>query len=401
MATYPLANALSKRGHQITYITPWHHKGPQPWNPNITLMVPEKLRQTIQSFADLDFHINHRLEKKFPRLVHQFFPTAVQTCKEILESEELARWVEKTEKLDLVILDNCYTECGTGISYKFEAKHIIFNTLTHLGNEYDQFGFLPESSSIPELEIWPPQTPMTFLERVENTLISLHFRWSQYTYNQEIDEIVRKWVKKPEMPQIDELVRNTSLILYTGDIISDYPRSHPPFVVNVGGMHCGAPEEKLLPPEIDIFLGDSKENDGFIYISFGSVAISSKLPEAVKQVFFDTIRSFPRLKFLWKWNGAEPEGKSLPKNVYLAAWFPQRTILGDERIRGFITQGGRPSTMEALCEAVPTITFPVFGDQDVNSNRMEKLGATVKLELGNVTREELKGAVERVAYDKG
>lgn len=63
-------------------------------------------------------------------------------------------------------------------------------------------------------------------------------------------------------------------------------------------------------------------------------------------------------------------------------------------------QAGRPSAQEAVLNGVPMISFPVLGDQDVNANRLEKIGATVVLELGTVTRDELKRALDKVVYDK-
>lgn len=344
VATYPLAQELSKRGHQITYITPWHHKG-TPLNPNLTLIVPEQMRKSIDEFAEYDFDINHRVEKKFPRLVYQFYPMAITTCEQLLSSEELAEFVSKTPKLDLMIMDNCMSECGLAIAYKYSAKHIFFTTVNQLGNEYDLFGFNPESSAIPELEINPPNPPFTFWERVVNTLIPIHFRWVHYSYEQEIDKLVRKYLQDPEMPFIDDLARNASLMLYSGDIITEMPRSHPPFVVNVGGMMCSSVKKKPeLPEDIRHFIEGDASSDGFIYISFGSVAEPSKLPKAIQQVLFDTMEMFPKLKFLFKWRGPEPD--SIPKNVYLSSWFPQLDVLGHKKIKGFITQSGRPSTME-------------------------------------------------------
>lgn len=71
------------------------------------------------------------------------------------------------------------------------------------------------------------------------------------------------------------------------------------------------------------------------------------------------------------------------------------------KIRGFIMQGGRPSTIEATCNAVPMIAFPVLGDQDLNAMRMNKMGANVLLEWGTVTLEQLQDAVNKTVYDLG
>lgn len=326
VATYPLANALQKRGHQVTYISPFFPRGSN-INPSITEVVPKELANTMQSMLDVDLDVNNRVYKRFDRMVHTFYPIAERGCKNLLESEELQEWTTKTTTVDLFILDNCMTECGVILAHKYKAKHIFFNVAAHIANEYDMYGFAPESSAIPEMEIEPPQTPMTFLERVFNTLISIHFRYVHYNYVTDIDKMARKYLNDPSMPFLDDLVRNASLIFYTGDMVSEYPRSHPPQVVNVGGIYCSG-TSKGLPGEIENFINPKdKEINGFVYISLGSLLKSSNLPEDIKQVFFDTIETFPRLRFLWKWNGPRPN--KIPNNLYLASWFPQTDILGN------------------------------------------------------------------------
>ncbi len=64
----------------------------------------------------------------------------------------------------------------------------------------------------------------------------------------------------------------------------------------------------------------------------------------------------------------------------------------------FITQSGRPSTIEAVCAAVPMIAFPVLGDQDSTANRVNQMGGNIILELATVTQSELHAALQEIAY---
>ncbi len=230
-------------------------------------------------------------------------------------------------------MDNCFTECGQALVYKYGSKVIKFNTASLIASEHDIYGILPESSSIPEVELFAPQPPMTFFRRVKNTLISIHFRYVHYNgYVMEIDKLIRRHMGYHDMPFVDSSFRdNKSLVLLMGDPVTDYTRSLPPMFVNVGGLHCredGAKAEHL-PEKIRKFVeGDAGDNtnDGFVYISLGSVVVSSDLPEAIKRGFFETMEKFPRLRFLWKWNGEFPQ--NYPRNLYLGKWFPQNDILG-------------------------------------------------------------------------
>lgn len=325
VVAYPLADALAKRGHSVTILSPFQHRGPY-INPNISELVPKALEHTMQALWATDFDISFRVEKKMPSNVNAFFPTAVKGCKDLLESEMFQRFVEDTAKIDLLILDDCMTECGMYLKYKYGAKHIFFNTIVLQPYEYDIYGFNPESSSVPEEDVWSPPVPMTFLERVKNTLKSIYFRYVHYTYySPQIDSVIRQYPGFSEMPFVDDLFRNTSLVLSMGDMVTDYPRSLPPLVVNVGGLHCQK-ERKPLPEDLRKFVED--DSKGFIYISFGSLVEPSTLPNAMRLVFFNAMEKFPKLKFLWKWNGPRPENRDIPKNLYLDKWFPQNDLLG-------------------------------------------------------------------------
>jgi len=70
----------------------------------------------------------------------------------------------------------------------------------------------------------------------------------------------------------------------------------------------------------------SRPNIGFVYVSLGTVAKASNLPENIKNVMFDSFSRFPDVNFLWKWEGKQPD--IISKNVFLSAWFPQQDILG-------------------------------------------------------------------------
>jgi glucuronosyltransferase len=75
------------------------------------------------------------------------------------------------------------------------------------------------------------------------------------------------------------------------------------------------------------FLEGSGE-EGFVYISFGSYASTANLPIETQQMFFDVLRSFPKVNFIWKWEGLR--SKEMPGNVYTTEWAPQQAVLGTD-----------------------------------------------------------------------
>jgi len=323
VVTWPIAEALSARGHNVTYIAPFYSKEP---NPNITEIVPVQLAKWVDKVVNQEFDITMRIKKSMNRMFNVFFMVGYDGCEAVYTSQEFKDWLKQNPRMDLVIVDHVLPECGIALAHKLGAKYATFSTLPAIPYEFDAFGYVPESSAIPEMEIdnYTPTAPMGFITRVSNALMSLIFRARHYLYSFKIDKFIREALQDADMPFIADLVSNVSLVFYTGDLFSDYPRALPPNFVNIAGTHCKE-STKDLPEDINNFLMNGT-SDGFVYFSLGSFVITSTLPEHIKQVFLDTIRSFPNLKFLWKWNGDIPE--NIPENLFVGTWFPQADVLG-------------------------------------------------------------------------
>jgi len=71
---------------------------------------------------------------------------------------------------------------------------------------------------------------------------------------------------------------------------------------------------------------------GFIYISLGTVAKSSDLPEHILDAFMFAIKSHPHINFLWKWESAKIPVDT-PSNLYMSQWFTQQDVLGKDHYR--------------------------------------------------------------------
>jgi len=109
------------------------------------------------------------------------------------------------------------------------------------------------------------------------------------------------------------------------------------------------------------------------YISFGT------LVEISKEQFLEIARGLAESEqpFLWVVrpklvNGSE---SSLPEEFleavagrgHVVTWAPQQQVLAHPAIGGFWTHCGWNSTIEIICEGVPMICLPFFGDQKENA----------------------------------
>jgi len=79
---------------------------------------------------------------------------------------------------------------------------------------------------------------------------------------------------------------------------------------------------------------------------------------------------------------------------------PQQDVLGHPNIRLFITHGGLLSTQEAVYHGVPIIGIPFFADQDVNMESAQNMGFGLKLEIIDITADQIHTAIQTVLSQK-
>jgi glucuronosyltransferase len=195
-------------------------------------------------------------------------------------------------------------------------------------------------------------------------------------------------------PSMLEIERNASLVFINAHHATDFARALPPMFVNIGGMQCWQ-KEKPLPKEFKEYL-DGAEH-GAILMSFGSTIDLSRIPEMYKKIFFDMVRKFDKVRFIWRWNGPLPA--DAPKNLMASNWLPQYQILGHPKIRAFISHGGLNSLTEATCNGVPVIIVPLFADQDFNGFRVEAQEIGMRVEVRDLTSRAMQNAVHQILTD--
>lgn len=75
-------------------------------------------------------------------------------------------------------------------------------------------------------------------------------------------------------------------------------------------------------------------------------------------------------------------------------------FIAHPNIKLFIYQGGLQSTEEAVHYAVPLIGLPVLGDQYVQVNKMVSLGVAKRLNIMDVSKENLNASIIDMLTDK-
>ncbi|CAH1438558.1 unnamed protein product [Lactuca virosa] len=152
---------------------------------------------------------------------------------------------------------------------------------------------------------------------------------------------------------------------------------------------------------------DHQAPESVLYISFGSAA------QLEKQDFMEVVHGLAISKqpFLWVMRPAFVKGSEwidlLPnwfldlvgERGHIVKWAPQQEVLAHQATGAFWTHNGWNSTLESICEGVPMICSPFWGDQPLDARYVsDVLKVGVYLENG-WGKEEIASAIRRVMVE--
>ncbi|XP_021894455.1 UDP-glycosyltransferase 76E2-like [Carica papaya] len=152
----------------------------------------------------------------------------------------------------------------------------------------------------------------------------------------------------------------------------------------VGPMHKLAPNSTSSILEEDtscIAWLDKQARNSVTYISLGSIASmdAKELEEMAwgqansKQPFVWVIRSSQKISPEWIESFTKDFKNSVGERGCIMRLAPQRQVLAHDAVGGFWTHCGWNSTLESICEGVPMICRPCFGDQNVTARYVSQV----------------------------
>ncbi|KAJ4971124.1 hypothetical protein NE237_004223 [Protea cynaroides] len=154
---------------------------------------------------------------------------------------------------------------------------------------------------------------------------------------------------------------------------------------------------------------DTQAPKSVIYVSFGSLASMDKA-EFVEMAWglancnspflwvvrSDLVHGSKRIEPFW------PDGflEMISGKGCIVKWAPQQEVLAHPAVGGFWTHNGWNSTLESICEGVPMLCRPCFGDQKVNARYVSHVWR-VGLQLENkLERGEIERSIRRLMFEK-
>ncbi|XP_046661716.1 UDP-glucosyltransferase 2-like [Homalodisca vitripennis] len=379
----PLLLELHQRGHRLTVVSSF----------------PQKT--TMANYTDIDF------SPQIPPLISVFTPEVLREktsnviksalfiteihmtiCEQLIRHEKVINLLNET--FDLIIGEIFGSDCLNYIVYKLNAPFISWVVSTSSPWSSYRTGLPDNPSYIPNYFV-DYGDEMNFVQRAISTVSLFTMKVLYYYYSELPSQRLAEEVFNENLPSLDEVNRQTSLVLVNSHFVFSQSRPFPPSVVEVGGIHIR--DIRPLPKDIKEFLDGAK--DGVVLVSFGSLVRMAALPPRVIRMFLEVFSTLPQ-RFILKY---EDELPNTPPNVMIKKWIPQLDITAHPNVRAIIAHGGLASTTEAVHFAKPLVLIPFYTDQYQNANNIIRRGGGILLDISNLSQRDISQALTTVLND--
>ncbi|XP_054830602.1 UDP-glucuronosyltransferase 1A1-like isoform X2 [Eublepharis macularius] len=387
-----IVERLHQRGHQAVVIAPDASLRIQP-SIHYTLKtfaVPYTkgyMKEEIKKFGHVPFSYQSFLAKTTELFVRarNISTLFFNTCQQLLYNKEMIAYLEESQ-FDVVFMVPV-SPCGQIIAEHLSIPSVYYTRGLQCGLEGTQCPNPP--SYVPKFFTGNTHH-MKFHQRVKNFLVSflepLTCSIIYLPYNVLGTAFLQREVS------MRELYSQASIWLLRYDFVLDYPQPLMPNMVLIGGINCE--KKSPLTQEFEAIVNASGEH-GIVVFSLGSMV--SEIPMKKAMEIAAALGTIPQT-VLWRYTGEVPS--NLANNTRLVKWLPQNDLLAHPKARAFITHAGSHGIYEGICNAVPMVLMPLFGDQMDNAVRMESRGAGVTLNVLEMTSKDLSDALKAVIYDK-
>ncbi|XP_075036528.1 UDP-glucuronosyltransferase 1A5-like isoform X6 [Mixophyes fleayi] len=389
LSMHNLVETLSHRGHQIVLVVPevnFHIKNIDHHTVR-TFSVPytkEFMESMIQEAIKEAFEHKTLLQniKKFHDRIVNITSFTIAACENFLQNDTLIRYLESCN-FDAYLSDPVFP-CGEIIAEHLSLPSVFFMRSV--------FGVDQEATMCPSPPSYVPRLfstytdHMTLSQRVRNVLLrSVEYLGYNVIYGP-FAHLASDFLHR-DVTVVD-LFSRASIWLLRYDFVFEFPKPLMPNMIFIGGINCG--NKKLLTQEFEALVNSSGEH-GFVVFSLGSMV--SEIPINKAMDIAEALRYIPQ-KVIWRYTGTVPS--NLGNNTHLVKWLPQNDLLAHPKARAFITHAGSHGIYEGICNAVPMVMLPLFGDQMDNAKRIESRGAGVTINVLDMTPLDLSNALESV-----
>ncbi|CEF68599.1 UDP-glucuronosyl/UDP-glucosyltransferase family-containing protein [Strongyloides ratti] len=326
-------------------------------------------------------------------LVKNFVLSSKTNCRGVITNSSLIEYL-KNEKFDLAITQHI-DFCAFGLFKLLDIPaHVSLFAGGLMPSHFKRFGLTFPLAQLPDITLGVNDKEMTFFNRLKNIFSFMMLEMYSNNMMSGIEEVFNEEFGDGYV-DIKQQLRDATFHISNSDPFVDLAYPTLSKIVQIGGFSI--PKPNALNKEWDSLLSKRKKN---VLISFGSIAKSVLMPKEYKEGLIETIKQFPDITFIWKYENPEDGFAKDIENVYLNKWVPQTDLLNDPRLSVFITHGGLNSLSESAHYGMPLIVIPLFADQPRNAKIIEKLGFGKILEKHNLKSPEIiKKTIEDMLED--
>ncbi|XP_051998257.1 UDP-glucuronosyltransferase 1A5-like isoform X3 [Xyrauchen texanus] len=392
----PIVEELGRRGNQVVVIIPDASLSMGPSDHTTTLTFPvsytkadieERLAKELNIILNIDISTDLAKFQAFLISLDVLQMFTVRNAESLLFNDDLMKKL-KDYNFDAILTDP-FEPVGVIVA-EYLSIPAIYMQINHPCSVDNLASQCPSPASyVPQ--IFTQYTDnMNFWQRSVNLVrILLQPMTCSHLFTH-ADEIASRVLQRKTT--MVEIMSRAALWFLRFDFSLEFPRPVMPNMIMIGATV--SQKTQPLSQELEEYVNGSGEH-GFVVFTLGSMV--SQLPEAKAKEFFEAFRQIPQ-RVLWRYTGPVPE--NAPKNVKLMKWLPQNDLLGHPKVKAFITHGGSHGIYEGICNAVPMVMLPLFGDQGDNVQRLVSRGVAETLSIYDITSEKLLVALRKVINDK-
>ena len=238
----PLVKELARRDHHITVITNYATPDFKKMDNHIREIIIDKLAIDMSAFISnmFDYVLSPWTLKSIQETMEMISTSAAIFKDKVADAtfdDPRVRDLIANEKFDIVLISEASGIFGLPFAWQYNAPYIMLspNVLflgraTDLGDD-EHYSYVPYIMS-------SYSDKMSFYQRTMNYLLSkFGAAFAPFIYPKIWSSIEEKRLFN-QLPDYEEMNKNISIILTNTHPSFSYPRTLPPQVVEVGGLHC-------------------------------------------------------------------------------------------------------------------------------------------------------------------
>ena len=221
----PIMLGLAERGHNVTVVSSFKTEA----HPNIRDIMPFNNFEYFPGLNALELR-----RQGMWGIVFLDYDPILGFCEKVYQHQPFLQLLNET--FDVVLVDVFANECLLGAVHKLRAPLIYVSPLPTPNHISEIVGNRLPASFVPHFNA-PFGHKMSLFERIVNTFLNTIFPFGMRRPLPTHETIYRKYLGE-DLPGVDDILANTSLILANQHFSFNFPRPTLPDVVEIGAIHC-------------------------------------------------------------------------------------------------------------------------------------------------------------------